>query len=36
VELFHRFEPSSVIDGVQSHDVFGSFHGTIIFRGASH
>jgi hypothetical protein len=36
VELFHRLEPSSVIDGVQAHDAFGSFHGTIIFRGASH
>jgi hypothetical protein len=36
VELFHRFEASSVIDGVEAHDVFGSFHGTITFRGASH
>jgi hypothetical protein len=36
VELFHRLEASSVVDGVQVHDVFGSFHGTITFRVVSH
>ena len=29
VELFHKFEVSSVEDGVESHDIFGSFQGTI-------
>jgi hypothetical protein len=35
VELFHQFEASSVADGVEMHDIFGSFHGTIAFQGAA-
>jgi hypothetical protein len=35
VELFHRLEPSGVADGVATHDIFGSFHGTITFPGAA-
>jgi len=34
VELFHKLEPSHVADGIQAHDISGSFHGTITFRGA--
>jgi len=30
VELFHKLEPSGVVGGVESHDIFGSFHGTVI------
>ena len=29
VELFHKLEPSEVAGGVETHDIFGSFHGTI-------
>lgn len=29
VELFHKLEPSGVAGGFQTHDVFGSFQGTI-------
>ena len=36
VELFHRLEPSEVAGGVETHDIFGSFHGTITSPGASH
>ena len=35
VELFHKLEPSSVAGGVETHDTFGSFHGTITFPGAA-
>jgi hypothetical protein len=35
VELYHRLEPSSVAGGVQTHDIFGSFEGTIAFKGAA-
>jgi hypothetical protein len=35
VELFHKLEASSVAGGVETHDVFGSFHGTITFPGAA-
>jgi hypothetical protein len=36
VELFHKLEPSRVIGGVETHDIFGSFHGTITSPGAAH
>jgi hypothetical protein len=36
VELFHKVEPSSVIGGVENHDIFGSLHGTITFQNAAH
>ena len=29
VELFHKFEVSGTADGLELHDIFGSFHGTI-------
>ena len=35
VELFHKLEASSVAGGVETHDTFGSFHGTITFPGAA-
>jgi hypothetical protein len=35
VELFHKLEVSGVSGGVEAHDAFGSFHGTITFRGAA-
>ena len=34
VELFHKLEVSAVAGGVESHDAFGSFHGTITSPGA--
>jgi hypothetical protein len=34
VELFHKLEVSAVAGGVESHDTFGSFHGTITSPGA--
>jgi hypothetical protein len=36
VELFHKLEPSGVAGGVETHDIFGSFHGTITSLGADH
>ena len=36
VELFHKLEPSGVAGGFQTHDIFGSFQGTITFPGAAH
>jgi hypothetical protein len=36
VELFHKLEASGVADGVETHDIFGSFHGTITSPGADH
>ncbi len=33
VELFHQLQPSEVAGGVETHDVFGSFHGIITSRG---
>lgn len=36
VELFHKLEASGVADGVETHDIFGSFHGTITSPGATH
>ena len=33
VVLFHKLEPSSVADGVESHDITGSFQGTVAFPG---
>ena len=35
VELFHKLEVSGVEGGVETHDAFGSFHGTITFRGSN-
>jgi hypothetical protein len=35
VELFHKLEASSVAGGVATHDIFGSFHGTMTFPGAA-
>ena len=35
VELFHKLEASGVAGGVETHDIFGSFHGTITFPGAA-
>ena len=34
VELFHRLEASGAAGGVETHDVFGSFHGTLNFTAA--
>jgi hypothetical protein len=34
VELFHKLQPSGVAGGFQSHDISGSFQGTITFPGA--
>jgi hypothetical protein len=36
VELFHKLEPSAVTGGIEAHDIFGSFHGTITSPGAAH
>jgi hypothetical protein len=36
VELFHKLEVSGVAGGVETHDIFGSFHGTITSPGAAH
>jgi hypothetical protein len=36
VVLFHKFEPSGVAGGVETHDIFGSFHGTITSPGKAH
>ena len=36
VELFHKLEASGVAGGVEAHDIFGSFHGTITSPGAAH
>jgi hypothetical protein len=36
VELFHQLEPSGVAGGVEAHDIFGSFHGTITLRSKAH
>lgn len=36
VELFHKLEPSGVAGGVEAHDLFGSFHGTLPAPGAAH
>jgi hypothetical protein len=30
VEFFHKLEASAVVGGVEAHDIFGSFHGTIV------
>jgi hypothetical protein len=35
VELFHKLEPSGVAGGFQTHDVFGSFQGTITSPGTA-
>jgi hypothetical protein len=35
VELFHKLEASGVAGGVETHDISGSFHGTITFPGAA-
>jgi hypothetical protein len=36
VELFHKLAVSGVAGGVETHDIFGSFHGTITSAGAAH
>jgi hypothetical protein len=36
VELFHKLEPSRVEGGVETHDIFGSFQGTVTLPGARH
>ena len=36
VELFHKLEPSGVAGGVETHEIFGSFNGTITSPGAAH
>ena len=36
VELWHKLEPSGVAGGVETHDIFGSFHGTITSPGVAH
>ena len=36
VELFHKLEVSGVAGGVETHDIFGSFKGTITSPGAAH
>jgi hypothetical protein len=35
VELFHALEPSGISGGIEAHDIFGSFSGTITFAGAA-
>jgi hypothetical protein len=35
VELFHKLEASGVAGGVETHDIFGSLHGTITSPGAA-
>jgi hypothetical protein len=35
VELFHKLEPGASAGGVETHDIFGSFHGTIASHGAN-
>jgi hypothetical protein len=35
VELFHALQPSEVANGVETHDIFGSFHGTMTSPGAA-
>lgn len=35
VEFFHKLEPSDIAGGVETHDIFGSFHGNITFPGAA-
>jgi hypothetical protein len=34
VELFHKLEANGVAGGVETHDIFGSFHGTITSPSA--
>ena|SRR5215203_6212026 len=36
VELFHALAVSSVAGDVETHDIFGSFHGNIASPGAAH
>jgi hypothetical protein len=36
VELFHKLEASEVAGGVETHDIFASFRGTITSPGAAH
>jgi hypothetical protein len=36
VELFHELEASLVSGGVETHDIFGSFRGSISSPGAAH
>ena len=36
VELFHKLEPSGIAGGVETHEIFGSFNGTITSPGAAH
>ncbi|MEO8128612.1 MAG: hypothetical protein ABJF23_32380 [Bryobacteraceae bacterium] len=36
VELYHKLDASGVTGGVETHDIFGSFHGTITLPGAAH
>ena len=35
VELFHKLEVSGVAGGVETHDVFGSFRGSLNFTGVA-
>jgi hypothetical protein len=35
VEFFHKLEASGVTGGVETHDISGSFHGTIGFPNAA-
>jgi len=36
VTLFHKFQPSGVAGSFQTHDISGSFQGTITFPSAAH
>ena len=36
VVVFHKLEASGVAGGVETHDMFGSFHGTIPAPGPAH
>jgi hypothetical protein len=36
VELFHKLEVSGIVGSVETHDIYGSFHGTITSPGAAH
>ena len=35
VELFHELAANDISDGVESHAIFGSFHGTMTSPGAA-
>ena len=36
VELYHSLAPTEISGGVETHDIFGSFHGTIALSDKRH